>query len=319
MDGRKLGGLLSLMAGGAALFPEEAEGAVYSKDGRRLLNLLDNAAKGALSPNEPVFEFQERLPKSVFKDAKEDNNAFLTRRLAASGRNIQHYWDARHNQMSNEEIEDLVESLTTGKDRFYVRANRPFVESVAFSGEKTGGRGSLQPSEEITYLYQVNPLSNKRLDKMKKIVDGSKAFPPFLAGGTGAAVLAPDKAQAASLPGGSTVGESRSLWEEAKRGFLLGSRNVLEGLGRGLTLGVSDPGKVLSDALDLPVPETGLEKNMAAFEHGASEVVPTIAGGMGIAKMAASPVTRAVGGTLASSPKTDMALGGILGLLGNNE
>ena len=30
------------------LSPDEAEAAVYSKDGRRLLNLLDKAAKGAL-------------------------------------------------------------------------------------------------------------------------------------------------------------------------------------------------------------------------------------------------------------------------------
>ena len=84
--------------------------------------------------------------------------------------------------MSNEEIEDLVESLTTGKDRFYVRANKPYAGNVANLGNMTGGRGALRPSEEFTYLHQVNPISNKRLLKMKsrawETPDGS-AFHPL--------------------------------------------------------------------------------------------------------------------------------------------
>ena len=177
-------GLLPLFAAGGAaatLSLDEAEAAVYSKDGRRLLNLLDNASKGALPTNEPVFEFQERLPKDIFKAAKEDNDAFHTRSLAADRNDIQHYWNARRGHMSNEEIEDLVESLTTGQDRFYVRANKPYAESVGALGSSTGGRGALRPSEEFTYLHQVNPLSNKRLLKMKsrswETPDGS-AFHP---------------------------------------------------------------------------------------------------------------------------------------------
>ena len=139
VDVKKLGGLLGLMTGAAAVTPDEAEAAVYSKDGRRLLNLLDKASKGALPMTEPVFEFQERLPKDIFKAAREDNGAFRSRKLAAAGKDIQHYWDARHGHMSNEEIEDLVESLTTGKDRFYVRANKPYAESVGTLGNVSGG------------------------------------------------------------------------------------------------------------------------------------------------------------------------------------
>lgn len=83
--------------------------------------------------------------------------------------------------MPHEEIEDLVEAPVTGKDRFYVRANKPYVESVAALGKGTGGRGSLRPSEEFTYLHQVNPINNKRLLNMKSRTwgtpDGS-AFHP---------------------------------------------------------------------------------------------------------------------------------------------
>ncbi|MGN1038789.1 MAG: hypothetical protein ACI4P0_05285, partial [Mailhella sp.] len=165
----------------AAMMPDEAEAAVYSKDGRRLLNLLDKASQGALPVNEPVFEFQERLPRDIFKAAKEDNGAFHSRKFAADRNDIQHYWNARHGHMSNEEIENLVESLVTGKDRFYVRANAPYAESVGALGSSTGGRGALRPSEEFTYLHQVNPLRNERLLKMKsrswETPDGS-AFHP---------------------------------------------------------------------------------------------------------------------------------------------
>lgn len=38
---------------------------------------------------------------------------------------------------------------------------------MAESGENTGTRGSLHPSEEFTGLYQVNPINNKRLLNMK--------------------------------------------------------------------------------------------------------------------------------------------------------
>ena len=268
MDVKKLGGILGLMTGAAAVTPDEAEAAVYSKDGRRLLNLLDKASKGALPMTEPVFEFQERLPKDIFKAAREDNGAFRSRKLAATGKDIQHYWDARHGHMSNEEIEDLVESLTTGKDRFYVRANKPYAESVGTLGNVSGGRGSLRPSEERTYLHQVNPINNKRLLNMKSrswgTPDGS-AFHPLTdtqnmhgirservsADGVpddsnipeidalrkGLLPLFAGGAGAAALAPGEAqaaqknAGGASSWQDEIKRGLGLGTRNVIEGLG----------------------------------------------------------------------------------------
>lgn len=156
VDFRK--GLLPLFAAGGAaamLSPDEAE--VYSKDVRRLLDLLNKAAVGELSADEPVFEFLEELPKEIFEAAKKDNAAFKTPKLAATRDNIQHYWNSRHTQMSNQKIEDRVETLTSGDGRFYVCANMPYPESIAVLGENTGTRGSLYPSEEFTCLHQVNP------------------------------------------------------------------------------------------------------------------------------------------------------------------
>ena len=268
VDVKKLGGLLGLMTGAAAVTPDEAEAAVYSKDGRRLLNLLDKASKGALPMTEPVFEFQERLPKDIFKAAREENGAFRSRKLAATGKDIQHYWDARHGHMSNEEIEDLVESLTTGKDRFYVRANKPYAESVGTLGNVSGGRGSLRPSEERTYLHQVNPINNKRLLNMKSrswgTPDGS-AFHP-LTDTQNMHGIRSERVSADGVPDGSIISETAALrkglpllfaggagtaalapgeaqaaqdnaggspsWkDEITRGPILGTRNVLEGPG----------------------------------------------------------------------------------------
>lgn len=182
VDFRK--GLLPLFAAGGAaamLSPDEAEASVYSKDGRRLLDLLNKAAVGELSADEPVFEFLEELPKEIFEAAKKDNAAFKTPKLAATRDNIQHYWNSRHTQMSNQKIEDRVETLTSGDGRFYVRANMPYPESIAVLGENTGTRGSLYPSEEFTCLHQVNPVNKKRLLTMKSRTwgtpDGS-AFHP---------------------------------------------------------------------------------------------------------------------------------------------
>ncbi len=263
VDGKKLGGLLGLMAGWAALAPDDAEAAVYSKDGRRLLNLFEKASKGALPINEPVFEFQERLPKDVFKAAREENGAFHTRNLAASRNNIQHYWDARHGHMSNEEIEDLVESLTTGKGRFYVRANKPYAESIGALGSRTGVRGSLRPSEEFTYLHQVNPVDNKRLLKMKsrswETPDGS-AFHPHTShspegGATQQALSADGVSTESNIPeidalrkgmlplfaGGTAAalapGEAQAAQTNDARDGGSSWRNVMDEMTRGLGLG----------------------------------------------------------------------------------
>lgn len=200
------------------LGPDEAEAAVYSKDGRRLLDLLNKAAVGELSADEPGFEFLEELPKEIFEAAKKDNAAFKTPELAATRDTIQHYWNFRHTQMSNQKIEDRVETLTAGDGRFYVRAHMPYPESMAVSGENTGTRGSLHPSEEFPCLYQVNPINNKRLLNMKSRTwgtpDGSAFHPvanetsPLLERPTQRAISAD------GVPHTFTIGETAMLPRE---------------------------------------------------------------------------------------------------------
>ena len=376
--------------GASALAPQDAEGAVYSKDGRRLLNLLDNASKGALPTNEPLFEFQERLPKQVFANAKANGGDLKTRHLAATRNNIQHYWNERHSHMSNEQIEDLVESLVTGQQRFYVKANEPYAQSIAVLGpEKTGVRGSLAPAGNYTFLHQVNPLSNKRLLKMKSLSetpDGSAVHPlahissgerptqqaisadgiskiniadfsvpakvklPTAAIGTGIGAgltLAPGEAlgwgpgglRTAELRpgeygadrtgelhpsdiGGNITGDLRFSGAlpsaenmnsfTAQAGDLvrqagLGARGVLEGLGAGLTLGLSDPGRGLADLAGLPSPKNSTEQERVDLNRTFAELAGTGLLGAGLAKAPGAAVS-SIGRGLSSDPVSDALL-----------
>ena len=335
-------------AGATALGPQEADGAVYSKDGRRLLNLLDNASKGALPETEPVFEFQKRLPKEVFASANANGGGLKTRSFAAARNDIQHYWNERHKHMTNTQIEDMVESVVEGQNRFYAKGNEPYPQSIAALGSgKTGARGSLRPAGDYTFLHQVNPLSNKRLLKQKSLSempDGSAGHPLAhtstgegptqraisadgisqqsiadfslpdklrlpavpLAGGLGAGLAMPEGAQAAGQGMPQSSGEPSPLAGLARQ-FGLGTRGVLEGMGSGLTLGLGDPGRGLSDLLGLPLPQNETEQGRVGLNRGLADVAGSFLLGSGLAKAPGAAVST-IGRGLSSDPVADAML-----------
>lgn len=167
-------GLLPLFAAGgaaAALAPDEAEAAVYSKDGRRLLDLLNKAASGTLDISEPPLEYHGVIPKDVFDSIRGKNPSFTSPRLGSYEDDIFHYWNAHHNHMSNEEIENAVELITNGAERYHTKGNEPYPVGIGAIGDHKAYNASLKPGEEFTRVYQINPIKKKRL--LKKIEEPS--------------------------------------------------------------------------------------------------------------------------------------------------
>ena len=123
------------------------------------------------------------------------------------------------------------------------------------------------------------------------------------------AVLAVPASVWASMP----VDMSPTMFDRVMRDMGIGARGVVEGLGTGATLGMGNPGRYVADWLNLPEARTETEKKRKGTVQGIADAVPMIAGGAGAARAALSPVVRGVGASLASTPKTDAALGGLLG------
>ena len=171
VDGKKLGGLLGLMAGWASLAPDDAEAAVYSKDGRRLLDLLNKAASGTLDISEPPLEYHGVIPKDVFDSIRGKDPSFTSPRLGSYEDDIFHYWNAHHNHMSNEEIENAIELITNGAERYHTKGNEPYPVGIGAIGDHKAYNASLKPGEEFTRVYQINPIKKKRL--LKKIEEPS--------------------------------------------------------------------------------------------------------------------------------------------------
>lgn len=178
-------GLIPLIGGGAltlALPQDEAEAAaVYSKDGRRLLDLLNKAADGTLKKSEPVFKYYGEIPEDVIKSLQKEDSNFVSKKLASEENDIWHYWNKRHNAMTNEQIEDAIEALTTGTKRYHTKGNPPYENGIGVITEGKAYNGSLLPGIEYTRIYQVNPLNEKRLlaktKSLSSSTDGSAVHP----------------------------------------------------------------------------------------------------------------------------------------------
>lgn len=116
---------------------------------------------------------------------------------------------------------------------------------------------------------------------------------------------------------------SPSNWDEFKRGFGVGVRNIMEGVGDipdtllnqpinaigkffGYDLGLSNPGTGLADAMGLPKAKTDTEKLVSAGVRGVAGVLPTLAAGAAPAVAKAAPT---VSGFLSAAPKTQIVSG----------
>jgi len=122
--------------------------------------------------------------------------------------------------------------------------------------------------------------------------------------GVGSGLALPEGAQAAGR--GRENGEP-STFSALARQAALGTRGVLEGVSSGLTLGLSDPGRGLSDLLGLPVPQNETEQGRVGLNRALAGVTGTGFLGAGLAKAPGAAVS-AVGRTLASNPAAEAML-----------
>lgn len=140
-------------------------------------------------------------------------------------------------------------------------------------------------------------------------------------------------ADAGALPGQRRV-EEMALTAPVRyaadpwRGMSLGARAVTEGvlgapgeLANAVITPFTDfrfqnPGVAVADMMGQAKPVTGAEKTMSNVVRGASDALPYIATGAGLAKLGQGAVAQGVGRSLADSPKIQAMLGGLLGLFG---
>ena len=186
MTGKLSRGILALLASGAgtaALAPGEAEAApaVLAKDGRRLKEAFEKAARGALTPDEPDFRFDDAfIPSHAFESMRAADPSFTTPELGLSEGDIFHIWNDHGKEISPERLEDGVHAILYGDNRFHTIGNPPHENGLGSIVDGKGYNASLMPESDYTHVYQMNPINAKRLLKKRSLsdpMDGAAGHP----------------------------------------------------------------------------------------------------------------------------------------------
>lgn len=333
---------LGLM-GGAALVPEEAEGAVRPD----ILDVVKNALKGERYGRLPAGTLESPAAKATLLS---DNGKYRKN----EGHFTQHGLISRAEKdgWSADEIAEAYRAIFDSPDTVVipnVLGINPQAREALWKGLENGkslympivpqGKGF----KSVT-IYDPDAAKVASLLKKRGYSEGgptSSIIVPTLeaeaaeAGrgsvarsgtfGTALGDLLPPGvkgkgklAGAALLPSGSAGQDASAApplftWEGAGRHLGLGLRSVLEGGGRAISAGMGDPGRVMSDWMELPKPDGDMERILAGAISGTAEAMTGAAGGAGLARKALSPLWRGVGQALADAPGTSAFLGGPLG------
>lgn len=250
-------GIIPLMVGASMASAGDANALppVFSRDGRRLKDILDKAENGTLDITERDFIPEGAyIPDKAFKVLQKEDPSFSTPYLGLSEQDIFHIWHSHGNHLTPEQIENGIHALSYGDTRFITKNNPPQENGLGVvTPEGKGFNAALKPGDEFTHFYQMNPVKGKRLlAKAKSPVGspGGSAFHPvsystekygpisqrasFSADGDSVRKQIPTKtgkiknSGAVVIPAASmaSIPESGLL-----RQFLLGMRGVAEGMG----------------------------------------------------------------------------------------
>ena len=250
-------GIIPLMAGVPMVSASDANAMppVFSKDGRRLKDILDKAENGTLDITERDFIPEGAyIPDEAFKVLQEENPSFSNPTLGLSEQDIFHIWNSHGNHLTTEQIENGIHALSYGDNRFITKNNPPQENGLGVvTPEGKGFNAALGPGDEFTHFYQMNPIKGKRLlAKAKSPVGspGGSAFHPvsystetygpisqrarFSADGDSVKEQIPTKTGKIKSKGVAAAPAASMESHPASgllRQFLLGTRGLSEGVG----------------------------------------------------------------------------------------
>ena len=262
VDVKKLGGLLGLMTGAAAVTPDEAE-AARPWNGKGVADIVEQIRTGNIRggllgrfSEDDLGELQKRNPEYMKPEH------VMTAEDVAHVKNSRIDKPKQKHKKTPDEVGDMLNSITTSTRRRFVTTKEGHPTGIVVPHGNTTYLGILEPEDGgragIWTVY--DPKTEKLPNKLGSSDSGRRNVPsnyaaedgsftqrqlsavesdkkinfqdPLVNGaalltGTGAALLYPGEAQAAQ----KNAGGASSWQDEITRGLGLGTRNVLEGLG----------------------------------------------------------------------------------------